>query len=130
VANRGPLPVDVLVGQNIRINRLHRQLSQSDLGRQIGVSYQQIQKYETGTNRVGASRLSQIAEALQVPLPRLFDGRRVVARQTPQQPVNLLLAKPDALQILRAFDQIEDGRVRLAVLELVESIAETLPRQR
>jgi transcriptional regulator with XRE-family HTH domain len=130
VGNRGPLPVDVLVGQNIRNNRLHRQLSQSDLGQQIGLSYQQIQKYETGANRVGASRLSQLAEILDVPLPTLFDGRRVVGRQTPQQPAHLLLAKPDALRILRAFDQIEDGRVRLAVLALVESIPAMSPKQR
>jgi transcriptional regulator with XRE-family HTH domain len=129
VGNRGPLPVDVLVGQNIRSNRLHRQLSQGDLGQQIGLSYQQIQKYETGANRVGASRLRQLAEVLDVPLPTLFDGRRVVGRQTPQQPVHLLLAKPDALRILRAFDRIEDGRVRLAVVHLVDCIAGTSSRQ-
>src|ERR1051326_4676085 len=63
-----------LVGQNIRICRMQRKLSQTDVGDQIGVTFQQIQKYENGTNRVGASRLVQIAEMLGVSLTTLFDG--------------------------------------------------------
>jgi transcriptional regulator with XRE-family HTH domain len=69
---RGPHPIDVLVGQNIRICRLQRGLSQSELGEKVGVKFQQIQKYEKGVNRVGASRLFQIAAALEVPLTSLF----------------------------------------------------------
>src|ERR1700731_1480100 len=58
VATRNPMPVDVLVGQNIRICRLQKGLSQGELGQQIGVTFQQVQKYEKGANRVGASRLT------------------------------------------------------------------------
>ena len=74
MATRNPMPVDVLVGQNIRICRLQKGLSQGELGQQIGVTFQQVQKYEKGANRVGASRLNQIANVLGVSLPSLFDG--------------------------------------------------------
>src|SRR5712691_6065016 len=70
-----PMRVDLLVGRNIRICRLQRGLTQSELGGHLGVTPQQIQKYENGANRVGASRLDQIAGALEVSLATLFDGR-------------------------------------------------------
>ena len=66
--------IDVLVGENIRICRLQRRLTQTELGQRIGVSFQQVQRYENGANRVGASRLTQVANALEVPLLSLFDG--------------------------------------------------------
>jgi len=69
-----PMPIDVLVGENIRICRLQRRLTQTELGQRIGVSFQQVQRYENGANRVGASRLTQVANALEVPLLSLFDG--------------------------------------------------------
>ncbi|HKD28325.1 MAG TPA: helix-turn-helix transcriptional regulator [Xanthobacteraceae bacterium] len=69
-----PTPIDVLVGENIRICRLQRRLTQTELGQRIGVSFQQVQRYENGANRVGASRLTQVANALEVPLLSLFDG--------------------------------------------------------
>jgi transcriptional regulator with XRE-family HTH domain len=76
VATKSPLPTDVLVGQNIRIGRLQAGLSQTELGARVGVTFQQIQKYEKGANRIDASRLQQIADALRVPIPALFDGAR------------------------------------------------------
>jgi predicted transcriptional regulator len=76
VAKRSPLPIDVLVGQNIRICRLQKGLSQGELGRRIGVTFQQVQKYEKGANRVGASRLTQIADVLGVPIPSKREGAR------------------------------------------------------
>src|SRR6266481_7102226 len=85
VATRNPMPVDVLVGQNIRICRLQKGLSQGELGQQIGVTFQQIQKYEKGANRVGASRLTQIADTLGVPIPTLFDGAPTANHQPPEQ---------------------------------------------
>ncbi len=74
---RLPKPVDRIIGQNIRANRLARGLSQGELGDQIGVTFQQVQKYETGTNRVGGSRLIQIAKALNVPAFELLEGAEV-----------------------------------------------------
>ena len=122
MAKRSPLPIDILVGQNIRICRLQKGLSQGELGRRIGVTFQQIQKYEKGANRVGASRLTQIADVLAVPIPTLFDGAPTVAHNPPEQSPRHLLAKPHSLRLLQGFDRIENDATRLAVLHLVESL--------
>jgi transcriptional regulator with XRE-family HTH domain len=122
VAKRSPLPIDVLVGQNIRICRLQKGLSQGELGRRIGVTFQQVQKYEKGANRVGASRLTQIADVLGVPIPTLFDGAPSVGQAPPEQSPRYLLAKPHSLRLLQGFDRIDNDATRLAVLHLVESL--------
>lgn len=122
MAKRSPLPIDVLVGQNIRICRLQKGLSQGELGRRIGVTFQQIQKYEKGANRVGASRLTQIADVLGVPIPTLFDGAPTANHNPPEQSPRSLLAKPHSLRLLQGFDRIENDATRLAVLHLVESL--------
>ena len=124
VAKRSPLPIDVLVGQNIRICRLQKGLSQGELGRRIGVTFQQVQKYEKGANRVGASRLTQIADVLGVPIPTLFDGAPAPthAPSPPEQSPRYLLAKPHSLRLLQGFDRIDNDATRLAVLHLVESL--------
>jgi transcriptional regulator with XRE-family HTH domain len=123
VANRGPLPVDLLVGQNIRIGRMQKGLSQTDLGKHIGVTFQQVQKYEKGTNRVGASRLSKIADVLQMPLAALFEGSSAEEQHaSPEQSPRYLLSKPHSLRLLQAFDKIENEQARLALLQLVESL--------
>jgi transcriptional regulator with XRE-family HTH domain len=131
VAKRSPLPIDVLVGQNIRICRLQKGLSQGELGRRIGVTFQQVQKYEKGANRVGASRLTQIADVLGVPIPTLFDGAPTAGQQpssAPDQSPRYLLAKPHSLRLLQGFDRIDNDATRLAVLHLVESLVQTPPR--
>jgi transcriptional regulator with XRE-family HTH domain len=130
VAKRSPLPIDVLVGQNIRICRLQKGLSQGELGRRIGVTFQQVQKYEKGANRVGASRLTQIADTLGVPIPTLFDGAPTAgqAQASPEQSPRYLLAKPHSLRLLQGFDRIDSDATRLAVLHLVESLVQTPAR--
>ncbi len=125
MATRSPLPVDVLVGQNIRICRLQKGLSQGELGRRIGVTFQQVQKYEKGANRVGAGRLTQIADVLGVPIPTLFDGAPTAAHSPLEQSARYLLAKPHSLRLLQDFDKIDNDATRLAVLHLVESIVQT-----
>jgi transcriptional regulator with XRE-family HTH domain len=122
VATRAAMPVDALVGQNIRILRLQRGLSQSDLGRQTGLSYQQIQKYEIGANRLGASRLSRIAEVLQVPILALFDGSASADQLTRVGAPSTLLAKPHAVRLLQAFANVQSIRVRVAILNLVAAV--------
>jgi transcriptional regulator with XRE-family HTH domain len=130
VATKSPMPIDVLVGQNIRICRLQQKFSQTELGRRIGVTFQQVQKYEKGANRVGASRLSQIAEVLGVPLLALFDGSATAAAQhaeTDETP-RALLANPHSLRLLQGFDRIGSEAARIALLELVDALAkETAP---
>ena len=119
-----PGKVDHIVGQNIRIFRMARGMSQTGLGEAVGVTFQQIQKYENGTNRVGSSRLVNIAAALQVPVGRLFDN----AVQTDEGSLNGalvtgLLAAPQAIPLLEAFGKISDDQLRRAIVSLVASIA-------
>jgi len=127
--------VDILVGRNIRTCRLQRGLTQSELGGHLGVTPQQIQKYENGANRVGASRLDQIAGALRVPLAVLFDGRPSTGNgrmrnghATPDLSGGALLAHPHALRLAQAFAEIPGTRKRSAILRLIETIGNGRPR--
>jgi transcriptional regulator with XRE-family HTH domain len=123
MADRSPQVLDVQVGKNIKIARRQRGWSQIELARSIDVSSQQIQKYEAGANRIGAGRLTQIAEALQVPLHALIGSAKRVAEQPAgQTATNTLVARPDALRLLTAFHKIEARRVRHAALKLVEAV--------
>jgi transcriptional regulator with XRE-family HTH domain len=123
MAKRSPLPVDTLVGQNIRICRLQKGMSQTELGERIGVTFQQVQKYEKGANRVGASRLTMIADVLGVPLPTLFDGAATAGQVSHDTSPRHLLAKPHSLRLLQAFDKVKDDGTRMALLAMVECLA-------
>lgn len=120
-----PDPLDVMVGAKIRIFRTHRGMSQSDLAGKIGVAFQQVQKYEKGINRVGASRLSRIAEVLGISIGELFEsaGDRSAGSKSPFR----LLAERDALRVLTAFSRTSDPRLRRAIAQLVESVADQQP---
>jgi transcriptional regulator with XRE-family HTH domain len=107
---------------------LQKALSQGELGRRIGVTFQQVQKYEKGANRVGASRLTQIADVLGVPIPTLFDGAPTAAQTSTEPTARFLLAKPHSLRLLQGFDKIDNDATRLAVLHLVESLIQTPAR--
>jgi transcriptional regulator with XRE-family HTH domain len=121
MAGKRATPTDVLVGNNIRICRLQREMSQGELGRRIGVTFQQVQKYENGANRIGAGRLMQVAGVLGVPLSALFDGV-ATAGNSGLRSAREMLARPRALRLLQAYDRIRDRRVALAVLALVETL--------
>src|SRR5205807_6488286 len=108
------------VGHNIRICRMQPGLSQTDLAERIGLTFQQIQKYENGANRVGASRLIQVAGALGVPLGTLFDGTASAARGEPDPHGRALLTRPHALRLVQAFGRIADNKRRAAILDLVD----------
>ena len=99
-------------------------MSQSDLGRRLGVSFQQIQKYEKGVNRVGAGRLPQIAKIFDIPIGALFDTHAVTSpgENMPPAPVKLI---PDrsSLKLLTAFGTIAHRRVRHSLVDLVDAIA-------
>ena len=122
---RTPDPLDVMVGARIRIFRTHCGMSQSDLADKIGVAFQQVQKYEKGTNRVGASRLSRIAAVLGVSIGELFEssGDKPADSKSPFR----LLAGRDALRVLTAFSRMSDPRVRRAIAQLVETVADQQP---
>ena len=118
-------PLDAMVGAKIRIFRIHRRISQTELAEQIGVTFQQVQKYEKGTNRIGASRLSRIATVLGIPVGELFEpsGSKTDDATSPFR----LLAEPGALRVLKAYTRTSDPRVRRAIAELVEGIADKQP---
>jgi transcriptional regulator with XRE-family HTH domain len=117
-------PLDAMVGAKIRMFRINRGMSQTALAERVGVSFQQVQKYEKGANRVGASRLSQIASVLGITVGELFESSQQKIA-TANSPVHLL-AEPGALRVLKAYLRT-NSRVRLAIAKLVESIADQKP---
>jgi len=122
-----PDPVDVEVGHRIRIERLSRGLSQTALANQLGVTFQQVQKYEKGVNRVGAGRLTKIAEVLGVPVGSFFSGKEMLADGQAKDgageasPLKLLTVS-GAFRLLRAYAEIEDTNLRRSIVDLVEQI--------
>jgi transcriptional regulator with XRE-family HTH domain len=115
-------PVDAIVGRNIRIRRIDKGLTQTDLAKGIGVTFQQVQKYEQGTNRVGGGRLYKIADVLSLPISAFFEGAGSPHHKVKDSP-SALLAEPHALRLLRSFCQIDDMEARRAVTEVVEMLA-------
>jgi transcriptional regulator with XRE-family HTH domain len=105
-------------------------MSQEKLGEALGLTFQQVQKYEKGTNRVGASRIQQISEILQVPVSFLFEGSptgTAKADGSAESPspsyVSDFLATSEGLALTRAFTRIGDAKLRRSIVELVEQIA-------
>jgi transcriptional regulator with XRE-family HTH domain len=128
MATRKSGPLDAMVGARIRMLRVDRGISQIVLAERIGVTYQQMQKYERGANRVGAGRLSQIAFVLDVSVGELFESSRAGSPGL-NSPVRLL-AEPGALRVLKAYARTPSPRVRLCIAKLVESIAARTPRSK
>src|SRR5256885_641235 len=121
-----PDPVDIEVGHRIRIERLSRGLSQTALANQLGVTFQQVQKYEKGVNRVGAGRLTKIAEVLGVQVGSFFSGQEAHDSEQPREsgqssPLKLLTVS-GAFRLLRAYAEIEDANLRRSIVDLVEQI--------
>ena len=126
-----PNPIDVHVGSRIRLRRNMLGMSQEKLGESLGITFQQIQKYEKGTNRVGASRLQAISSILGVAVSFFFEdapgGESVETRGLAEDGsasfVVDFLNSAEGLQLNRAFVQIADAKVRRKVLELVKALA-------
>jgi transcriptional regulator with XRE-family HTH domain len=122
--NRQPNSADIAIGRAIRAHRLIVGMSQSDLARKLGVSFQQIQKYEKGTNRVGAGRLPQIAKIFNIPIGALFDAN---ANTSPGKGAGTVPVKlvPDrnTLRLLTAFGEIAPREIRNCLVDLVDMIA-------
>ena len=121
-----PDPVDIEVGHRIRIERLARGLSQTALASQLGVTFQQVQKYEKGVNRVGAGRLTKIAEVLGIEVGTFFGAKDKMqgddAKEGAASPLKLLTVS-GAFRLLRAYGDIEDSDLRRAIVDLVEQIS-------
>ncbi len=130
---RKPNPVDIHVGGRIRLRRMMNGLSQERLGEQLGLTFQQIQKYEKGANRVGASRLFQLSQVLEVPVSYFFDdldsgshGQHSAgfAESKSQDFVLEFLNSREGLELNRAFVKIQDPQVRRRVIDLIRSMTE------
>jgi len=122
-------PLDAMVGAKVRVFRINRGISQTALAEKLGVTFQQVQKYEKGANRIGASRLSQIATALDISIADLFEPSREKKAADIDSPFKLL-AEPGALRVLKAYVQTSDPAVRRAIVKLIEGIASREPSSR
>ena len=132
IAKKAPNPIDKHVGSRVRMRRMMLSMSQEKLGDALGLTFQQVQKYEKGTNRIGASRLQQIAQILQVPVSFFFDGaphlpgvaRHDGMAEAPSPAyVSDFLATSDGLALTKAFMRITDSKLRRRIVDLVEQIA-------
>lgn len=118
--------VDKLVGRNIRIFRTAKGISQTELGNAIGVTFQQVQKYERGFNRVGSSRLAKIAKALDAPVSSFFDNSANSADGPVSGPmVTDLLITPYAVKMLNAFSRLPNDNLRRNLVALAEAMAKS-----
>ncbi len=123
-------PVDVHVGGRIRVRRLLLSMSQEALGDKLGLTFQQVQKYEKGVNRVGASRLFQLASVLGVPVQYFFQdippaagaGQPMLEEHARESAITELLRTNDGMELTKAFLRISNPRSRRAILELVRSL--------
>jgi transcriptional regulator with XRE-family HTH domain len=132
MAKKAPNPIDKHVGSRVRMRRMMLGMSQEKLGNNLGLTFQQVQKYEKGTNRIGASRLQQISHILQVPVSFFFEGAPTVnATARPDElseapsPAYVFdfLATSDGLALTKAFMRISDSKLRRRIVDLVEQIA-------
>jgi transcriptional regulator with XRE-family HTH domain len=110
---------DVELGKRIRLRRVEIDISQTELGDKLGVSFQQVQKYEKGVNRVGAARLQQIATALDVPITFFYDGDG----KSREVESLLFIDSSFSLRLLRAYSKMKDQAVQRQFVSLIESIA-------
>jgi transcriptional regulator with XRE-family HTH domain len=131
IAKKAPNPTDKHVGSRVRMRRMMLGMSQEKLGDALGLTFQQVQKYEKGTNRIGASRLQQISQILQVPVSFFFEGAPAAVTVGHQDGlseapspayVSDFLATPDGLALTKAFMKIKDSKLRRRIVDLVEQI--------
>ncbi|WP_458097826.1 helix-turn-helix domain-containing protein [Roseomonas sp. WA12] len=134
---RLPSTIDIHVGSRVRLRRMLVGMSQEKLGAALSVTFQQVQKYERGANRIGASRLFDLARILDVPIGFFFDDMpssveggatvnkfRTAGRDEPQSGIDDdLLHKRETLELVRAYYQISEPEIRKRVLDLVRSLA-------
>jgi len=129
MAKKAPNPIDKHVGSRVRMRRMMLSMSQEKLGDALGLTFQQVQKYEKGTNRIGASRLQQIAHILQVPVSFFFEGAPHSAghggmNEAPSPAyVADFLATSDGLSLTKAFMRIKSSKLRRRIVDLVQQIA-------
>src|SRR5438105_12542210 len=123
-AKKAPNPIDKHVGSRVRMRRMMLAMSQEKLGDALGLTFQQVQKYEKGANRIGASRLQQISHTLQVPVAFFFEGAPDIAGLSTNSEdapspayVSDFLATSEGLALTKAFMRIKDARLRRRIVD-------------
>ena len=128
MAKQVPNPIDKHVGSRVRMRRMMLGMSQTNLGDGLRLTFQQVQKYEKGTNRISASRLQQIAHTLQVPVTFFFEGGPGAPQAKGAAPspayVSDFLATREGLELTKAFMRIKKPKLRRIIVDLVEGIAD------
>ena len=123
-------PIDIYVGARVRLRRKEIHFTQEDLADAIGITFQQVQKYERGTNRISASKLFEIARTLKVPVAYFFegysqnDGGEGFSESQAEQNVNGFLMTSEGIEIAEAFPRIKSAKFRRKVMELVRTLAD------
>lgn len=131
MVKKNPNPVDVHVGHRIRMRRVLMGMSQEKLGEQLGLTFQQVQKYEKGSNRVSASRLHQISQILGVPVAFFFDdlpssgGAAGFSEGGSETRIFEFLNTSEGLQLNKAFSEIRDQSVRRKLIELAKTLSDS-----
>lgn len=132
-----PHPVDVHVGSRVRLRRMLLGMSQEKLGERLGLTFQQVQKYEKGANRIGASRLYEISRILDVPVSHFFedlpshddkngkDGKDGFSESATVDFMAETLTSPEGLQMMRSFYAIREPKVRRRIVDLVAALSES-----
>ncbi len=120
VAEFGPHPVDVHVGGRVRLRRTLLGMSQTEVGKALGVSFQQFQKYESGFNRIAASRLYHLCHILDVPVGYFFEG---LEDKTSRRSRDDVMLRRETLELVRAYYRIRDPKVRDALRHMASSLA-------
>ncbi|MEC9369492.1 MAG: helix-turn-helix transcriptional regulator [Pseudomonadota bacterium] len=131
MARKGPNPIDVHVGSRVRLRRMLLGMSQEKLGESMGLTFQQIQKYEKGANRIGASRLFHLSRVLGVPVQFFFEGSpgaesqaaAGLADQDQEAFLYEFINTRDGLELNRAFVAIKDPRLRKSIVDLIRNLA-------
>ena len=128
-SDKAPDPVDIHVGARIRVRRRSLSVTQEVLANDLGLTFQQIQKYERGSNRVSASKLYEIARSLRTPVPYFFEGLDNAPAASawdaaPDNSVHEFLMTDEGLELAAAFPTVKAPRLRRQILELVRTMAE------
>lgn len=128
-------PIDAHVGGQVKLRRAVVGMSQTELANRLGITFQQVQKYEKGANRIGASRLYLIAEILNVPVQSFFEGAEAVVTDAPGayegakddtvKKYEEFIRSPGGIDLCKAFVSIDDPTVRKRIVALVKSVSVT-----
>ncbi len=131
--NRKPHPIDTFVGERVKHFRKRKKLTQTELGNELGLTFQQIQKYEKGSNRIGASRIFLLAKLLEVPVYKFFEGLELELNVADmggfaESPGATYTANPVRLEerneLMTAFTSVQDPATRKRIIDLVKAIGE------